>query len=292
MIAAVSAVLCAGHATEVATAAPNHAQEHTVHLADGDIHVVTEGPPDASAVVLVHGSAGSTAWWDPVLPWLTDRYVVRIDLLGHGGSAKPDNGYSIAEQARRVGEVLDHLDIRHAVFAGHSSGGYVITALAEQRRELVTAIALIGTGPRLDAFTDNGPAGTLLLIPAIGQPLWPLLPDAAIRGSLSSAFTPGVEIPQRIVTDVRAMTYRSLTATSDASDVYLRERPEPDRLVDLGLPTTVIYGTSDRRWRPSSFQDYSRIPDVRIETVDCGHTPMIEKPDATGTLLRDFVEKH
>jgi pimeloyl-ACP methyl ester carboxylesterase len=88
---------------------------------------------------------------------LGDAYVVRIDLLGHARSAKPDSGYSMAEQARRVGAVLDQLGVRHAIVVGHSTGGYVTTSLAEQRRDLVSAIALISAGPRLDAFTDNGP---------------------------------------------------------------------------------------------------------------------------------------
>ncbi|MCU1647720.1 MAG: alpha/beta hydrolase family protein [Nocardia sp.] len=292
MTAAVLAALIVGNTATVATARADDSQEQMVHLADGDIHVVSSGAPNARAVVLLHGLAGSTAWWDPVMPALRNQYVVRIDLLGHGRSAKPDNGYSMAEQARRVGAVLDQLGVRDAIVVGHSTGGYVATSLAEQRHDLVTAIALIDTGSRLDAFTDNGPAGTLLSIPAIGQPLWPLLPDAAIRAALSTAFTRDVHIPDQIVADVRGMTYRSLTATSDASDTYLRDRTEPDRLTDVALPTMVLFGSEDRRWQPSSFDDYRRVPQVQIETLDCGHTPMIEEPDPTGTLIRNFADHH
>ncbi|RMI35719.1 alpha/beta hydrolase [Nocardia stercoris] len=277
-------------AADTATAAPDTSQEQTIHLPDGDIHVVMNGVPATNAVVLVHGLAGSTAWWDPVLPALRDRYVVRIDLLGHGASAKPDTGYGMDEQANHVAAVLDRLGVHRAVVVGHSTGGYVVTSLAEQRPDLVAAIALIDTGARLDAFTDNGPAGDLLMNPAIGRPVWPLLPDIAIRYSLSSAFTRDVPIPDRIVADVRGMTYRSLTATSNASDVYLRDRPEPDRLADLGLPTMVIYGSADKRWQPGSYQDYLRVPSVRLESLPCGHTPMIEDPDETGALLSDFSQ--
>ncbi|MFQ6395428.1 alpha/beta fold hydrolase [Nocardia sp. KC 131] len=292
MVVGVLVALIVGNTTGGATATPSDSQEQMVHLPDGDIHVVSSGAPDVRAVVLLHGLAASTPWWDPVIPALGNAYVVRIDLLGHGRSAKPDSGYSMAEQARRVGAVLDQLGVRHAIVVGHSTGGYVTTSLAEQRRDLVSAIALISTGPRLDAFTDNGPVGDLLLNPSIGQPLWPLLPEAAIRIAMSTAFTRDVQIPDQLVADLRGMTYRSLTATSDASDTYLRERPEPDRLADLGLPTMVIFGARDRRWQPSSFQDYRRVPDVRIEGLDCGHSPMIEEPDSTGALIRDFAEQH
>ncbi|WP_405136125.1 hypothetical protein [Nocardia sp. NBC_01388] len=63
--------------------------------------------------------------------------------------------------------------MRAAIVVGHSTGGYAAISLAEQRHDLVTALALIDTGPRLDAFTDSGPAGVLLSVPAIGQRLWP-----------------------------------------------------------------------------------------------------------------------
>ncbi|MGY4101509.1 hypothetical protein ACW2Q0_18435 [Nocardia sp. R16R-3T] len=43
--------------------------------------------------------------------------------------------------------------------------------------------------------------------------------------------------------------------------------------MDLGLPAMVIYGSQDKRWSSASFQDYRLIPDVRIETLDFGHTP-------------------
>ncbi|MFJ1457879.1 alpha/beta fold hydrolase [Nocardia sp. N2S4-5] len=292
MGAAVLVALMVGGAEGVAGAGPEGAQERMVVLPGGDVHVVTEGEAKDDVVVLLHGLGGSTGWWDPVMPALRGKYVVRIDLLGHGGSAKPEDGYSIGAQGDRVGEVLDRLGVRRAVVFGHSTGGYVATSLAEQRPGLVAALGLIDSGPRLDAFTDNGPAGELLLNPAIGQPLWPLLPEAVLRYSMSSALTRDVPIPDQLVADFKGMTYRSLTATSNASDEYLRERAEPDRLSDLRLPTMVVYGLRDKRWPAASFEEYRRVPNVRLESLDCGHTPMLEDPVPTGTLIRDFAEHH
>jgi pimeloyl-ACP methyl ester carboxylesterase len=134
----------------------------------GDLHIVQSGPPSAPTVVLLHGLGGSTAWWEPVLPALPDLYVVRVELLGHGSSARPAGGYGIAEQARRVGAVLDHLGVRRATLVGHSTGGMVATSLAEQRPDLVTALALIDTGPRTDAFIGDNLISRLLSVPVVG----------------------------------------------------------------------------------------------------------------------------
>ena len=113
---------------------------------------------------------------------------------------------------------------------GHSTGGYVATALAEQRGDLVTAIALVDTGPRMDAFVSDGPVGKLIDVPVLGQLLWRLRTDSLIRRGLSTAFAPGFTIPQQVVDDTRSMTYHALTATSHASDDYLTQRSTPDRL--------------------------------------------------------------
>lgn len=117
-------------------------------LDGGHVRVQQDGPRGAPVLVLIHGLAGSTRWWDRLVPSLTSYRVIRIDLLGHGQSAKPvGDGYAVTDQGRRVGAALDRLGVKHAMVVGHSTGGWVATALAEQRPELVTALALIDTGP-------------------------------------------------------------------------------------------------------------------------------------------------
>lgn len=287
----VLAILLAWNTVSVRTQTAEASGKQIERLPGGeDIHVVQDGPSGAPTVVLLHGLSGSTAWWDPVMPALRDLRVVRVNLLGHGKSAKPVDGYDIAEQARRVGAVLDKLGVRRAIVVGHSTGGYVATSLAEQRRDLVAAIALVDTGPRVDAFLGDGFAGRLLTTPVVGELLWRLRTDSLIRDAVSTAFTRKVRVPDEMVDDVKGMTYRSVTATDKASTAYLEERTVPDRLAGLGLPTLVIFGSQDRRWQPSSAQDYRRSPHARIEILDgVGHTPMFEDPDATGALLHGFA---
>ena len=44
------------------------------------------GPAGAPGVVLVHGGAAHSGWWDHVAPLLTGHRVVALDLTGHGDS--------------------------------------------------------------------------------------------------------------------------------------------------------------------------------------------------------------
>src|SRR5271165_5891549 len=61
-----------------------------------DLQVREDGPRSAPAIVLLHGFASSLHWWDAITPALAAHYhVIRLDLLGNGGSAKPGDGYSM-----------------------------------------------------------------------------------------------------------------------------------------------------------------------------------------------------
>lgn len=267
-----------GHATE----------SSTLSLDDGDIYVCQDGPRDAPALLLIHGSASSTRSWDPLVPLLaTSHRVIRIDLLGHGRSAKPsDRSYAIPDQARRVGAALDRLGIEHAIVVGHSSGGYSATALAEQRPDLVTALAFINTGPSLNAFIAPGSA-------AIDPAQWPPT-DEQLRQFASTGFSRvGYQIPQELLNEVRAMTYHTLTATMRASSGYLEQRALPDRLTVLGKPVLVIFGEDDRRWRSSSAADYRVVPGAEVELLPgLGHSPLLEDPPRTAALLLAFAASH
>lgn len=264
----------------------DHATEEATLLLDGgSIYVCQDGPRDAPTLLLIHGSASSTRTWDPMVPLLTTSHcVIRIDLLGHGRSGKPADGdYAIPAQGRRVAAALDRLGVRHAIIAGHSSGGYTATALAEQRPDLVTALALINTGPSMDALiAQEG---------AIDPTQWPHLTDAQLRQAASHAFSrPGYQPPQELLDDVRSMTYHTFTATMQASGAYIRQQPLPDRLAPLRKPLLVIYGQDDRRWRPSSAADYQAVPGARVEMLPgLGHSPLLEDPPRTAAPLLAFT---
>ncbi|MFF4364511.1 alpha/beta fold hydrolase [Streptomyces sp. NPDC001594] len=257
-------------------------------LDDGDIHVCEDGPSDAPALLLIHGSASSTRSWNEMIPLLSPSLrLIRVDLLGHGRSGKPaDRSYALPDQARRVGLVLDRLGVEHVVAIGHSSGGTVAVALAEDRPGLVTALALINTGPGLDAFI---PAETAAIDPS----QWPLTDEQLRVFASTSVSRAGYRIPEELLDDVRAMTRHTLTTTMLATRTYLEQRRLPDRLRDLGKPLLVVFGEEDRRWRPSSAFDYRAVPGAEIVLLPgLGHSPLLEDPPRTAAPLLAFTALH
>ena len=126
-----------------------------MQLEGGDLFYKDEGDRDDPVIVLLHGFSASQRWWDRVAPALERRglRVIRFDLLGHGRSEKPRDGYAPDEQARRVADALAKLRVRQATVVGHSMGGTVASALVQEKPGLVRRVAVIGTPPR-DGFAE------------------------------------------------------------------------------------------------------------------------------------------
>lgn len=72
--------------------------------------------------------------------------IISIDLWGFGQSSSA-NGHAIpmSEYANEVKQLLDHLNIEHAVIGGESMGGYVALAFLEQFPQKVEGLILSNT---------------------------------------------------------------------------------------------------------------------------------------------------
>src|SRR5215471_2564790 len=84
----------------------------------------TWGEPGGRGIVLVHGGAAHSRWWDHVGPLLADgRRVVAIDLSGHGDSGRRES-YSLDGWAREVLAVAEDAGIAAVppTVIGHSMG--------------------------------------------------------------------------------------------------------------------------------------------------------------------------
>ncbi|HEY8546682.1 MAG TPA: alpha/beta hydrolase [Acidimicrobiales bacterium] len=265
---------------------------HTSELVQG-MHVVRDGVEGGAPVVLVHGSGASGATWAPIVPALAGRHdVVRVDLPGCGQSP-PAPDYEVPAQADRVAAVLDGLGLRGATVVGHSSGGYIATALAERRPELVGSLALISSGPEPGALRPQPLLLRLLLAPPLGPLVWKRRSDDMIRRGLLLTCARPVEIPDDLVAGVRTTGYRTTRAILRANTTYIAERSIPARLADRGVPLLVVFGGADPRWDPASAEQYRAVPGARIELLpEVGHLPMLEAPEATAELVLDFTGAH
>jgi pimeloyl-ACP methyl ester carboxylesterase len=271
-----------------------------IDTSSGTLQVLDQGDRRGSPIVLLHCYTCSVYWWDRLAPLLEhDHRVLRIDLLGHGGSDKPGAGYSMQNQATAVAEALARLGVVNATVVGHSLGGIVATALAEQSPRLASRIVILDSGP-----TNNGSESLGERIgywPVFGQAEYRLAhiaPKSAIGNQYDQAFAPGFSRPEGFqnpdqpVDDLRAMTYTAYQDSHDAADDFVGERSLPERLAATHLPVMVLFGAEDQVFdaQDAIARYRASLPGVQTHLIPgAGHSPNVERPNLVAPLILAFA---
>lgn len=110
------------------------------------LQYVEQGDPQGLPVVLLHGGSDSWRSYELVLPHLP-RWIraIAVSQRGHGDSSRPTIGYRTRDFAADVAALLDALDIRRAVIAGHCMGGYVAQRFAIDHPDRTLGLVLAAT---------------------------------------------------------------------------------------------------------------------------------------------------
>ena len=260
-----------------------------------------EGDRDAEPLLLVHGMAGCSSAWIPVIGPLAAKYrVIAPDLLGHGQSDKPRTDYSLGAFAVWLRDFLDELDISVATLVGHSLGGGVALQFAHQHREYCRRLVLVNSG---GLGTDI--SMPLRLLSAPGAEL--VLPVVASRpaqlvgnGVLSLLAARGVESARaqerwrKYATLADPMVRRAFLRTlRSVVDVRGQTVCALDRLPRLAgdLPTLIVAGARDAVIPAGHAQAaHAALPGSRLEIIDdAGHHPQLDCPATLAQLIDEFV---
>ncbi|WP_179318618.1 alpha/beta fold hydrolase [Winogradskyella helgolandensis] len=123
-----------------------------INYKNSSVHYKLEGKGDA--IVLLHGFLENVDMWqDLVAKFSQTNQVVCIDLLGHGKTDCIGYIHTMEAMADAVLAVLEHLNITKAHIVGHSMGGYVALALAENKPELFKGLCLMNSTFEADDTT-------------------------------------------------------------------------------------------------------------------------------------------
>ena len=253
-------------------------------------------------VILLHGLAGSSATWLPVLPALGRcARVIAPDLLGHGQSAKPRDGdYSLGAHATGVRDLLVALGLDRATVIGHSFGGGVAMQFAYQFPELTERLVLVASGglgrevsPALRAATLPGTALTLRAVTGL-TPRW--LGRLLHRGVRAVSGLSPSEVDE-IARSLAAL------ADSEARDAFVQT---VRGALDLGgqrmigverlrrvsdAPLLMIAGANDSCIPAAhTVRAHSSSPGSRLDVFStAGHFPHGDDPDRFTELVLDFL---
>jgi pimeloyl-ACP methyl ester carboxylesterase len=257
------------------------------------------GPgPEGAPIVLLHCYACSLHWWDEFAPLLNETHrIVRFDLIGFGGSQKPSSGYSMEDQARAVAESLNQLGIEGAVVVGHSMGGTVATALAQNSSELVDRVAVIGTASDQAEEAELPVQARISYLPLVGEALWRVRPTSIVKSGYEKAFAPDFDYeaafpnPDQVLDDNDAMTYTSYKEAAAAGRDFTDAGTNASRLTTAAVPFLAILGSEDQIVdTEKTAEAFEAVPGADVVVLEgIGHSAQLEDPERTAGLIERFA---
>ncbi len=265
-----------------------------------------------AAVVFVHGFGASWGHWRKNLPVLSQSCrCYAIDLIGFGGSAKPQPGTEIAYTFETWGEQLADFCREvvggSAFLVGNSIGCIVVMQTAVDYPELALGVAALNCSIRLlhDRKRVTLPwyrnYGSLIMQQVLGNK------------QIGSFFFKQIAKP-KVVRKILLQAYRRPEAVTDelidilmkpsqdegAADVFLAftrysQGPLPEDLLPrLTCPTILLWGTEDP-WEPVAMgRKLAEIPTVDqfIPLEGLGHCPQDEAPEVVNPVLLNWIQQH
>jgi 3-oxoadipate enol-lactonase len=226
-------------------------------------------------LVLLHGLCGSSAYWDKIIPSLSQHYrVIAPDLRGHGQSGVSDEPYSMELMAHDIAELLEKLQLPQAVLFGHSLGGYVTLAFAEQYPEKLHAFSLVHSSGFPD--DEKGKANRNKAIEGINEkgiePFIEGLNPKLFAPEHLATMRPTVEYIQQIGIK---------TNPKGAINVLAGMRDRPNRnqiLTDSQVPVLLIAGESDQIIPLEKAFAVQGNHITQVKLANAGHMSMQEQP--------------
>lgn len=262
----------------------------TVHLRD-------EGPRDAPAVVLLHGSNSDLHTWDAWAARLSGRYrIIRFDQIGHGLTGpNPAGQYTTADFAAVVGQVADKLHLGKFVLGGNSMGGGIALRYAIDHPDRLSALVLIDAAGSPVIAKEPGNIGfKLMQMPVLRGIARTITPRSLVEKSLRQSVS-----NQDIVTPAAVDRYWELLrypgnrqATLDRFAVP-RQPFAASSLRLIKVPTLILWGAQDRLIPRAAGEWLAKaIPASRLIVYPgIGHLPMEETADRSAQDLQAFLDR-
>jgi len=249
----------------------------------GDINLYYEQYGKGDPVIFAHAFLDNCSVWKAQIDVLAQKHtVILYDHRGHGKSDKPKGDYSVQTLADDLNGLILALKLDRVTLVGNSIGGMTVLTLALNHPDRVSKLVLVCTTPRLT-----------IQLPVIGSilgRLCSLFPYGMFARTVqrTKIYRPSKEATNQALERAMQVSryaaykcWRSLLANYDIRSQVSR----------IKVPTLIVAGEKD--WsipiKMSRFL-HSSIEGSRLEVIsDCGHLPMIEKPEEFNNILTGFL---
>ena len=238
-------------------------------------------------VVFLHGFPLNRSLWQPQLGGLAAPCrCIALDLRGFGDSSASEP-YSMDRYADDVAAALLALDVRQAVIAGLSMGGYVAFAFWRRHPELVRALVLCDT--KAGADDEKGRAGRRDMIDVLREKGTSAIADRMITGLVGK--TTREKHPDLVESMHRMMARAHAPGVEGALRALMDRVDSAPTLPTITVPTLIVVGEEDALTPVAESRAMHRaIPGSRLEVLaTAGHVSNVERPAAFNHVLSEFL---
>ena len=241
-----------------------------------------------TALVLIHGTGGSSASWGAQFDRYPDRYrVIAWDAPGYGGSDRWGDAPPTADDyARLLGTFLDSRGVATAHVVGHSIGAVLATALCRKKPTTVLSLTLLhpipGFGGLAEADRAAQRAARLSGVDKEGMAAFVEGWAPTILGSVSG--TDVLERAVAIMRDIPEAAYRDMVEVISSGDL-LTDLPR------IRAPALIIAGRDDGIAPEESCRAVAEgMADAKLVALDgIGHYLPLENPTLFQRTLDTFL---
>lgn len=257
---------------------------HIADLGEVRLHYREDGDPDGAPIVFANSLGTDLRLWDKIVPLLpAGLRIIRYDKRGHGLSSCPPAPYSMGSLITDAERLLDHLEVRNAVFVGLSIGGMIAQGLAVKRMDQVRAMVISNTAAKIG--TPEMWRERIVACEAAGIDS---LADAVMERWFARAFreTAELEAWRNMLVRQPLHGYIGCSAAIAGSDFYTTT-------ASLTLPTLAIAGSDDGSTPPDLVRETAElVKGSKFALIrGAGHLPCVEKPDEYASLLNSFLKE-
>jgi pimeloyl-ACP methyl ester carboxylesterase len=258
-------------------------------------------------MVFLHGFGNDAHVWDEICPAFAPHYrTLAFDLRGHGSSDwDTEMRYDHASMARDFEVAFEALGLQRLVLVGHSMGGRVAMRLAGQMPEKLAGLAIVDSGPEVDARgvtrirleASQGP----LRFSSLGQyerllgELYPAV-RAETLARLAAHWTYRTEdgsYELKLDPRLRGGGRDLELDPEELREIMAREtRQLWDALEALPCPALVVRGAASDILAPETADRMvdEAIPDARLAVIPrASHSVMLDNPEGFLQALSDFA---
>ena len=252
-------------------------------------------------VVFLHPTPLDHDYWRPLIQRMPGVRAIAPDLRGHGvselGSTLPVGQFTrvpdtpaltMKQLAQDSLELLDHLSIQQAVFAGCSIGGYVLLELWRQAPSRMRGLAFVCSKPQPDteaglqkrvANIEQARTGS---VGAMFDGMAQTLIGATARGK-NPTIVPELRCRMTLTTDAVVAVQAGLATRPDSLPT----------VATIKAPVLALAGGEDGAVTPSEMEAFKSVPagcEYHL-LPDAGHMAAYEQPEKVAEIFAGWLAR-